>query len=611
VNKASLHSLLRDRTVLADLRDDFLVRESGGSSEVQRQLDLLCEGREDAIDPTRLTVPEAIIYREGRPALLIQDGRWEDARSGELRARLARSEQALRRAIPCVGRVEIRDHRLDYVGTGWMLDEDILVTNRHVAELFAAARGGGFSFMSDGDGRLLRVRVDFLREHERAGARRLDVAAVLFMESPGDARPDMALVRLARGADGLPAPIELDDAAVRYDGDVAVIGYPAEDHRNDLFAMREIFGRTYGVKRLSPGKVAGVRGDGVVFAHDCSTLGGNSGSPVINLATGRACGLHFAGAYMRENYAVSAAALKQRLSQLGRRTIALTRAELVPTTAQPEVRSAPELPRTGYDPAFLGDAITVPLPHVTAGAVADVRGRDDGELKYTHFSVKMRADRRIACFTACNIDGARLFNVPRGRDRWLAEPRLVDPAHQTDASLYAGNALDRGHLVRRLDPAWGDSRAEALQAIADTFVFTNCAPQHARLNQRTWLELEDYVLENAATYALKVSVFTGPILRDDDRLYRGVRLPEAYWKVVVIVNAFTGRPSATAYLLSQAEELGDLEFAYGEFRTHQVPVTEIEARTGLDFGRLRNLDPLGGLETRARRLITGPEDLAL
>jgi endonuclease G len=39
-------------------------------------------------------------------------------------------------------------------------------------------------------------------------------------------------------------------------------------------------------------------------AHDCTTLGGNSGSAVIDVATGLVVGLHFGGEYVVANYAV-------------------------------------------------------------------------------------------------------------------------------------------------------------------------------------------------------------------------------------------------------------------------------------------------------------------
>ncbi|MFE3993398.1 hypothetical protein ACFXPW_17175 [Streptomyces goshikiensis] len=38
--------------------------------------------------------------------------------------------------------------------------------------------------------------------------------------------------------------------------------------------------------------------------HDCSTLGGNSGSPVFDLADHRVLGLHYGGRYGLGNFAV-------------------------------------------------------------------------------------------------------------------------------------------------------------------------------------------------------------------------------------------------------------------------------------------------------------------
>ena len=40
--------------------------------------------------------------------------------------------------------------------------------------------------------------------------------------------------------------------------------------------------------------------------HDCSTLGGNSGSAVIDLDTGEVLALHFGGLYHEKNYCVPA-----------------------------------------------------------------------------------------------------------------------------------------------------------------------------------------------------------------------------------------------------------------------------------------------------------------
>lgn len=65
----------------------------------------------------------------------------------------------------------------------------------------------------------------------------------------------------------------------------------------------------------------------------------------------------------------------------------------------------------------------------------------------------------FARVTAVNIDGAALVDVPRG-DEWRLDDRI--PADwQAGPDVYARNDLDRGHLVRRRDPVWGDRAAQA------------------------------------------------------------------------------------------------------------------------------------------------------
>jgi len=124
------------------------------------------------------------------------------------------------------------------------------------------------------------------------------------------------------------------------------------------------------------------------------------------------------------------------------------------------------------------------------------------------------------------------------------------------------------------------------------------------------LSLEDYILSNASTQNLKVSVFSGPVMNENNRDYRGVKIPEEFWKVAVIINAFTGKLSATGYVLSQADYLGDLEFVFGEFKTYQVPISRIEQKTKLAFG-LDAYDPLARTEARPEREIREALDLIL
>lgn len=275
--------------------------------------------------------------------------------------------------------------------------------------------------------------------------------------------------------------------------------------------------------------------------------------------------------------------------------------------------------RRGYDPAFLaGWEIPIPALGPASAALAAVSTTDPTSghvLHYHHYSVVMNRRRRIAFLTVVNVDGRTATRVRRERDRWVADPRIAAD-EQTDEALYRANALDRGHLVRRLDPAWGATAAEAKRAADDTFHFTNASPQHADFNQRqtAWAGLEDYVLENADNRDLTVSVFTGPVFADDDDLYRGILLPRQFWKVVAMVRS-DGTRSATAYLLSQAALLADLEaveeFSYGAYRTFQVPVARVALLADLDMAVLEAADPLAGLEATRAREVRGPDDLIL
>jgi len=249
----------------------------------------------------------------------------------------------------------------------------------------------------------------------------------------------------------------------------------------------------------------------------------------------------------------------------------------------------------GFDESFIG--ADVPLPKLVAGAKrldpGGGGGAGDPILRYEHFSIAMSPARKLAYFVAVNIDGSRTIDVgPRGDDKWIFDTRIPED-QQMGNWLYDNNDFDKGHLVRRLDPVWGDSREEAVRAEADTFHFTNCAPQHWRFNRRRefWQGIETYILDNTEVYDLRISLFTGPVLADDDPPMEGTLVPRDYWKVVAMRKQ-DGSLAAAAYVLSQAELLKALpeEFVFGEYKAFQVRVSEIEERTGLGFGELREHD---------------------
>jgi endonuclease G, mitochondrial len=257
--------------------------------------------------------------------------------------------------------------------------------------------------------------------------------------------------------------------------------------------------------------------------------------------------------------------------------------------------SAAELEgRRGFDPGFLGVDVPMPALATTLSTLL---------LHYLHYSVLMRPDRRFAALTALNLDGSRLLTVDRS-DRWKFDPRLAAEL-QAGPPVYANNDLDRGHLVMRASSTWGATKEEADKAEADTFFFTNAAPQAATFNQgrELWLGLEEYLLEHAAGFDRRLVVLAGPVLEPTDPPYRGIQVPLRSWKVVAFVQG--GALAATGYLLDQSPMVDDLQGAIAEaaaagnvpalgpFRTFQVPIADVAALTGLVLDQLALVDRLG------------------
>ncbi|MCS3476097.1 DNA/RNA endonuclease G (NUC1)/V8-like Glu-specific endopeptidase [Bradyrhizobium elkanii] len=267
--------------------------------------------------------------------------------------------------------------------------------------------------------------------------------------------------------------------------------------------------------------------------------------------------------------------------------------------------------RDGYDPKFIsGLNLPLPLPvGKLAKQVAPLRPGEPkaelGELKYQHFSIKMNKSKRIALFSATNIDGNAYLNVDRitgevtdaaEGETWYSDPR-ISASFFLDQTFYSdwSNLFDRGHLTRRMDPNWG-SKEEAERANADTYHFTNCSPQHFRFNESTkfWQGAERYILENGAIAAEsqnRICVFQGPIFNDKIDLWSDdVQIPSSFFKVIVWKGKQGLRSVGLVVdqldLLSE-QRVGGIKPKPVDFvsvKQWRVSLKEIEERTNLDFG---------------------------
>ena len=334
----------------------------------------------------------------------------------------------------------------------------------------------------------------------------------------------------------------------------------------------------------------------------------------------------------------------------------------------------------GYRPDFLDEHI-IELPKLKAAQkklIAPLKEPDKfpaakpGELQFTHFSVVVNKERKIPFFGACNVDGKTLFGISSSdrtlrdyRDRddpiFAADPledaegghswrpdHRIEKSHQTietwyrgknkliprddtdDADTYIAEAdFDRGHIVRRTEPIWGDDDA-GKAANRQTFNHSNAAPQTPQFNQnddrapdeieageetRSWYAMEVAILRAALNDDTKMNVFTGPIFEDDDPFYDGGKpaggrrqVPLTFWKIAVweedgdlkslamkYSQAFSLlKAEAEAAAAAGREALDDADELF-MLRDFLTTVSDIEKRAGLTFDAdVRKADILKG-----------------
>ncbi len=240
--------------------------------------------------------------------------------------------------------------------------------------------------------------------------------------------------------------------------------------------------------------------------------------------------------------------------------------------------------RTGYDADFLG--VPAPLPTVASTNLVSRMADGKHEIPYEHFTVVVNKKRRLPLFTASNVDYSApkrhpepgdysrkgLDGIgPNDQEKWFTDPRIPQQDQLPDVFYTKdGGYFDKGHVVRRDDMCWGDSRKQIVRANCDTFHVTNCTPQVADFNRSNlgednWGDLENEIQKQGKQE--KLSVISGPILSEADKIFEGkddfgpiqIQIPREFWKVVLAND--NGSLAAYAFILQQ-----DLQNVPEEFR---------------------------------------------
>ncbi len=238
-----------------------------------------------------------ICIRFMRPALLVQGGR---VKLDPQIAWTASQTIAIEEALPAIGSIGIPDSsdplsappRIG-IATCFAIGRRAVVTNVHVVEEIARKR-------CRLDEALVRFEVEWDTAERSAPVRILGELGrchgkdVVILETETDC--PLAGLSVAETTNVVPLQT------------IVAVGHPLRDDARNPAWSQLMFNGAFGVKRVSPGTILGV--DGETVLHDASTLGGNSGSPLLDLDTGRVVAVHSLGQFALKNEAVGTGAIR-------------------------------------------------------------------------------------------------------------------------------------------------------------------------------------------------------------------------------------------------------------------------------------------------------------
>ena len=265
--------------------------------------------------------------------------------------------------------------------------------------------------------------------------------------------------------------------------------------------------------------------------------------------------------------------------------------------------------RAGYRPGFLDlpGGEVVPLPTLTSSGKSAASKLEGGgaELKYHNFSVVLHKKRRLAIFAAANVDWREESRLIDGRkptrreltelddnaqEKWVTDPRLAEAVQLPDLfyTKDGGRVRQGPHHTPRRRRLGRDLRGHAngqRRHLPHHELLAAGGRVQPRPNDDNWGDLEKLIQKE--TSAERVCIFAGPVLHEDDRVFRGrnehgpveIQIPRAFWKIVVATDE--DGPKAYGFVLEQ--DLSDvplevpLEFAVPQpWKRYMQSIAEIE-----------------------------------
>jgi endonuclease G, mitochondrial len=204
--------------------------------------------------------------------------------------------------IKGIGRIESDDEEITYEGTGWFIAEDVIITNRHIAESIMRIDYSKIDLKTEYGGSLKNSTSEF------------KILERLYPKSLNDkSDSDIAFFKVETNGKKYNIIKVAQDYKYRKDVMVVSVGYPrSSDMKNGQYRnIALVVNESLNFKNLSVGFIReDAKFNDSVFEHDCSTLEGNSGSAIIDITSGEVIGLHF-GEHGEYNGALTCNAIRE------------------------------------------------------------------------------------------------------------------------------------------------------------------------------------------------------------------------------------------------------------------------------------------------------------
>ncbi len=211
-------------------------------------------GLDAQLEPQEAAGLEAIVSLVARPAIFIQNGRFFPPPMGW--ERLEDHREAIERTLRSVGRIEVAGHPArDWIGTGFLVGDGVIMTNRHVVKEFSARELDGRWLFEPG----MLPRIDYTEDLGMVDAAEFALTEVIGVHET----LDMALLRVAQqSSNGLPSPAPLPLASyvpppnhwpLRLYCRLSGLGWPPQRPRPDAAYLRQYLQREAPSTRHYPG----------------------------------------------------------------------------------------------------------------------------------------------------------------------------------------------------------------------------------------------------------------------------------------------------------------------------------------------------------------------